>query len=327
MNLRSFARFAASLLLLTVTVSVAGAAMRDNPQLHLIAADQMLARAVVLQKADLPKLPNPWKGGALKANVTGETCPNYKESDLVVTGAASTNFQSGNAIDVASDIWVLQTAGMAQLDSQRQPSTAVELKCVRSSYAGEDTSKFRLVSASRLAFPHVAPYTDAVRVVYDWTTDGQTTRLIHDYVSLAKDRVEINLFVGTAYSVRNGAKALEASIARLLVSRATPPKIIGYSLPSESFSATPGGSYTFGGLMLKLDKVNGMTNTGPISVGLPPETLSCTATIGGAPVVGTGKGGCHWQIPSSASGKQLIVLAHVTLMRADTTLRIPIDIG
>jgi hypothetical protein len=50
-----------------------------------------------------------------------------------------------------------------------------------------------------------------------------------------------------------------------------------------------------------------------------PTTVTCQAVIGSTTIAGTGPGGCIWQIPTSARGKQLTLTMTVTYHGAQKT--------
>jgi len=308
--------------MLALGAGLAAAALRDNPQLRLTGPDQQLARSILLEKDDLPRVSATWKGGIVKPTVEGDSCGGAKNSDLVLTGAASSSFTSANGT-IDSDVWVLQTEQMVRLDDQRQPPAAVEVRCLRGSYSG--SKSYTVASVSRLPLPRLGEYTDAYRVVLDYpgAKKGETTRVVDDYIDVNVGRVEASLFVEFAYPDRNEVKPIELELAKLLLARSTPPKIIGYQLVGAN-SPTAGSGYTFGpGLSLRPDKVHGRDNTGPVYLTRPPDSITCTATLAGQPIAGSGKGGCQWQLPADAAGKPLVVTAQLTLLGAHTTITVP----
>jgi hypothetical protein len=317
-------RLVASSLVLALATGIATAAVPDT--FRLTATDQKIARAVVLRKADLAD--PAWKGGLVKPVLKSRSVPGDTLPEVVVTGAAASSFESYLGL-VDTTVWVLRTTQMVQLDRQRLASVPA-LESVRSNYKDAPPA-LRLVSVRWIAgFPRVAPYTRAVRVVLDLTLKGKTMRMIEDWINLFKDRAEISLSVIADYRERNAVKAAEIKLAKLLVARATPPKVLGYTLELEQpLVLKAGSSYTFGrGLRLRLDKILGsgdtwVDNTGPAWVGLAPQSLSCTATLGGEPIAGTGKGGCRWQIPVTAAGQRFVVVAKAMLMGAQTTIDVP----
>ena len=319
---------AASSLVFALVAGVASAAVRDNPTVRINATDQKLAKATVLRKDDLVA---GWKGGFVKPLGEAVAWPGYTHKGLVVTGAAATSLEKGGSY-VDTNVWVLQTREMAQLDGRRMTATPV-LDEIRSVYEDVPAS-VRLVSVSHIAgFPKVAPVTIAVRAVLDVTYKaGETRRYIDDYIDLVKDRSAIGLNLTTLYAARDNARANEIAFAKLLVERATLPKVVGVSVMGDHLEAQAGQVYVLDAVNVKLDKVlagkggTWMDNTGPISMGLDVAPLSCTATLGGIPISGTGKAGCSWQIPSTAAGKSLVVTARVALMGAEHTFTLPVPV-
>jgi hypothetical protein len=317
---------AVSSLVLALAVGIASAAVRDNPTIRFDATDQKIARAIVLRKDDLA---TGWKGGFVKPVVEGLSWPGYTNRGLVLTGAAATSFESPWG-RVDTNVRVLQTRQMAQLDVKRMKAIPV-LEEVRS-YYDDAPAALRLVSVSRIAgFPRVATSTSAVRAIYDYTfKDGETQRQMDDYIDLVQDRSEISLVVSMAYSERNVNRAAEIGLARGLAQRATLPKVLDFTVMGPKLAAHAGQAYVLDEVFVQLDKVlagkNGTwLDTPPIPMlGVAPA--SCTATLGGVAISGSGKGGCRWQIPTTAAGKTLVVAAKVSLMGADATIKLPVPV-
>ena len=206
-----------SLAAVVVALAVSAAAWADNYTYRLNAADQAVARATVLRRGDLGKAP--WKGGPVKPDTSAVTCANYhpKLADLVVTGDAESDFKDGDVLVFDSQVSILQTAQMVRLDWHRSIETPGALSCLRSHVASAVGG--RLISAQRLAFPHVATFTAAFRVVFDVITSGETIRYFVDAVALAKDRTEITLTTTAPFGARGPVDAAEVRLARLLASR------------------------------------------------------------------------------------------------------------
>src|ERR1043166_382511 len=83
----------AAFILAAVVVPMAAASGLDRPQVHINATDQAAAKFALVRKADLG---SGWTGGPKKPDLSSTmSCPGYapKQSDLVVTGAAETDFQ------------------------------------------------------------------------------------------------------------------------------------------------------------------------------------------------------------------------------------------
>jgi hypothetical protein len=227
---------------------------------------------------------------------------------------------------IDSDVWVLQTEQMVRLDDQRQPANAVELRCLRDSYSGSKT--YTVTSVSRLPFPRLGEYSDAYRVLlnYPSANNGKGAKVADDYIDVNVGRVEASLFVEFAYEDRNAVKPVELELAKLLLARSKPPKIIGYQLVGANVP-TAGGGFTFEqGLSLRPDNVRGKDNTGPVYLSRPPDTMSCSATLAGEPIPGSGKSGCNWQLPADAAGKTFVVTAQVTLTGAHATITVPFTV-
>ena len=201
----------ASLLILALGTSIAAAGVRDHPQLRFTAADQKLARAVVLRQADVGPA---WTGGLVKAAVRESRVDGYTLADLVVTGEAASRFRSSFG-NMRSTVHVLKTAEMVQLDRRRMASIPIPER-VRSAYEADPA--IRLVSASRLGgLPSNA---DAIRVVYDFAANGETQRQINDHIWIFEGRTETVLDVFTVYQGRNLVMGPERAMVRLVTERA-----------------------------------------------------------------------------------------------------------
>lgn len=320
---RRFLLVVAAALAAGVTAAAATGASPYNPQKQITSADQNLARSIVIVKSDLGK---PWKGGYIKPTYEGDDCVGAKQSDLVLTGSASTDFKRSGG-EVSSDVWVLQTPQMVQLDRQRQPGASVEAGCLRQLYTPGPS--YRIESVKRLPFPHLGSYTDPWRVTFFYPNAGpsEQSRSVDDYVDISIGRIEISLYVSAPWSERDNARTAEIALGKLLVARATPPRILKYTLPLPSLSPVAGKDYALRGILLKPDRVHGEDNTGMVGVLVPPDTVTCTATLEGAELTGTGKGGCRWQLPADSNGEHLLVVAEVTLGDGGMTIRLPLTVG
>ena len=71
-------------------VFVQAAFAADKQPIRFNAADQAAAKAVTLKAADLGPA---WKGGARKPDLTSDDDCSFKRSDLVLTGAAKSEFK------------------------------------------------------------------------------------------------------------------------------------------------------------------------------------------------------------------------------------------
>jgi hypothetical protein len=205
-----------------VAASVAVASIADKEQIHLTNAGQAAARAAVLTKADLGTAPG-WTGGAKKPDLSSTpACPGFtpKQSDLVVNGAAETVFKQP-AIQFDSEAQVLETAHMVKLDWQRTVLAPKVLPCLRTAAAKSAGASARVVSIRRIAFPRVATYTNAIRIVLDVKTSASTTpvAVFVDVVLVGRSRTEITLTTTAPLLASVAVRAAEVRLARVLVGR------------------------------------------------------------------------------------------------------------
>ena len=197
-----------------------GLAADGKQQVKLNAHDNALARAAVIQRADLGSASG-WKGGMTKPDLTPISCPGYhpKQSDLVLTGVAESHFTQA-ALDFRSDAQVLQTAQMVRLDWQRSIETSGVVPCLRSSLAKSLGSVAKVVSFAKRAFPQVATYAAAYRGLVDIQVQGKTVGLLIDLVVFGRSRTELTLTVTAPAAAAATISAAEARLARILVARA-----------------------------------------------------------------------------------------------------------
>jgi hypothetical protein len=209
---------AVALALATASVALAGNGNRE--QIRFNAADQAAARAAILRRSDLAS-GGGWKGGARKPDLSpADSCPNYnpKQSDLVLTGAAATRFSAGTLV-FDSEAQVLQSARMVRLDWQRSVLAPGLLPCLRSMAAKSSPVNATVVSIEKLAFPHVATYTAAFRLVTDVRSSNGKLRIIVDIALVGRGHTEIMLTTSAPYDARVPVKASEIRLARILVGR------------------------------------------------------------------------------------------------------------
>src|SRR5436305_11181987 len=118
--MRAMLRGAAFLALVVGVTAAVALAGGGREQIRYNAADQAAARATVLRRSDL--LPSTgWTGGRTKPDLSPPpSCPNYhpKQSDLVLTGAAQSNFRRGPLV-IGNEVQILKTRRMVRLDWQR----------------------------------------------------------------------------------------------------------------------------------------------------------------------------------------------------------------
>jgi hypothetical protein len=187
---------------------------------HLNAADQANAHAVVLKRSDLGTAPG-WKGGAKKPDLSSAPlCPSFapKQSDLVVTGAAESDYKNAG-LEFDSEAQVLQTAKMVQLDWQRSVQTPKLVPCLRSAMQKAVGTSGKVASVRKVAFPQLATHTAAFRAVIDVTSNGTTVPVRLDTVLVGRGRTEVTLTVTSPDAAASVVFPAEIRVARLLASR------------------------------------------------------------------------------------------------------------
>jgi hypothetical protein len=149
------------------------------------------------------------------------SCPGYhpKQSDLVLTGAAETHFQR-TALDVRSVAQVLQTPTMVALDWQRSIRDRRSFKCLRYMLVKGLTSRERLLSFRRVAFPLLAPYATAYRAVIDVRVRGRRVRFLYDIVVLGRNRTELTLSVMAPAAAKAALPVADVRLAGIMLARA-----------------------------------------------------------------------------------------------------------
>src|SRR5262249_53886182 len=148
-----------------------------------------------------------WAGRSIMPDHSAPTCPGFhpKQSDLVVTGSAETVW-SRPGLMVVSVADILKTARMVKLDWQRSGTKAAIACSLTKGGAGN-------VSATRVAFPGIAPIAADYRVFYEVTANGQTVRLVAELAAVGRGRSELSLGEFAPASTPLGA--LHADVVRL----------------------------------------------------------------------------------------------------------------
>jgi hypothetical protein len=213
-------RCAGTAAVVTVLVVAASAAAGGpgKQKIELNAADQAAARAVVLRRSDLGE---GWTGGRTKPDLTSTlSCPSYhpKVSDLVVTGAASSEFQR-TGLAFASEVELFRTATMVDRDWRRSIVPAAA-PCLRQTLTKGLGGRATVVSFRRIAFPKVTAHTAAFRGIVEVSALGQTVRVVLDVVFMGKGRTEMTLEATAPAAVAHAVSATERHLARKLASRA-----------------------------------------------------------------------------------------------------------
>jgi hypothetical protein len=211
----------AAVLAVLGTVLATGAAASSPPnreQVRYNPADQAAARAAILRRGDLG---SGWSGGARKPDPPSViNCPGYepKQTDLVLTGAAEAIFQHGGLL-LQSDAQVLKTRAMVAKDWKRSVTDPRALPCLRYIFTKQFPSNWRLVSFRRIAFPRLAKYAAAYRMLIRVRAQGQSLRILLDQVFVGRSRTELTLTASAPAAARATISAAEVRAARILVAR------------------------------------------------------------------------------------------------------------
>jgi hypothetical protein len=143
---------------------------------------------------------------------------NPKLADLVVTGAAESNY-SGSGIWFDSEVELLQTRRMVTLDWQRFMHTPNFLSCYRSEVAKAGPRIGKVRSIRWISFPHIASRVKALRLIIDIPISGKPVRFFYDAVLIGSGRAEITLTTLAPNAARAAVFAAEQRLAQALVSR------------------------------------------------------------------------------------------------------------
>jgi hypothetical protein len=200
---------AAALALVLVQAALAA----DKQPIRFNAPDQAAAKAVTVKAADLGA---GWKGGVKKPDLTPDDTCVTKVSDLVVTGAAKSEF-TAPAVVITSESQVLLSPALVGADWRRSIGNAAFMSCTRREVMKTDDAK--VVSFKKVAFPQLTQYAARYRMVADFGKAGSSVRGLVDIIALGQDRTEISLVVTTRYADRAAADLVEKQLAKILVSR------------------------------------------------------------------------------------------------------------
>lgn len=194
-----------------VLVQVALAA--DKQPIKFNASDQAAAKAITIKAADLGA---GWKGGAAKPDLTPGTQCAMKVSDLVITGAARSEFQAPGVI-IHSDAQVLQSPGMVSADWSRSIGNAQFMSC--STREVMSTTAMKVISFKKVTFAKTAQYGARYRTIAGITKAGSSVRILIDMIFLGQGRSEISLVVSTPYGNRAAIDRVERNLALILAGR------------------------------------------------------------------------------------------------------------
>jgi hypothetical protein len=208
----------ATLAIALVVVASAAASGPGKQKIELNAADQARARAVVLRRSDLGA---GWTGGRVKPDLTSQvSCASYhpKVSDLVVTGAAASQFR-GTGIALVNEVEIFRTAAMVDRDWRRSIVPAA-VPCLRRTLTKGLGAQAKVLSFGRIPFPKIGTHSAAFRGVVAVSALGQTVRVLLDIVLVGKGRTEISLDASAPAAAARVVSSAERRLARMLAARA-----------------------------------------------------------------------------------------------------------
>jgi hypothetical protein len=211
------------LLLIAVTASaltLSQIAAAAQMPVKFNAADQAVARAVVLKRADVGRVAG-WKGGTSKPDFSQSACGGYepKRSDLLVTGAAASEWRHASGVMFMSEVWVLKTSAMVSLDWQRSVGHSGYMACV-ATQSFPNKPGTRLISYKQTTFPKLGSFSVRHRLLVEYSDQETTVKMMFDSILIAKGRTEISFLAVAPSTDRQALDAAEARLARALVSRA-----------------------------------------------------------------------------------------------------------
>jgi hypothetical protein len=216
---------------LVVALASAGAAVADRVQTSK--PDQAAAKSDVLRESDLPATV-PWKASKFNdgGGGTPSGCANldYGGTQIVDTGQAQSQFEAPGIL-VMNQVGLVSKASMVHLIWQHVFSQSDTSRCIRASFSEGAKGKVQVISTTRIAFPHLATYQSAYRILFQLTVQGKTLRGACDFVVFGGSRTISMLFVmgilGTKSQQASGEmdmNLIDASIGQKLAGRAFAPK-------------------------------------------------------------------------------------------------------
>jgi len=171
-------RLRAALLVLCIAVPAVALAADTDPKKKFTAADQAKARSMLLKRTDFAA---GWKKVPPSPD-SDLVCPGFNpdESDLTLTGEAESDFehaQGGLFVGSASEVFATKEDAVKSWTRSDKPATARCLGYFLSQGQTSKTTKVKIVSAGRMAFPKLAPRTTAFKIVarLSITNQGKTT--------------------------------------------------------------------------------------------------------------------------------------------------------
>ena len=213
------AALAAAIVLGCTTTALAGS---GGEAIELKLADQAAARAAIVRRRDLRS--KRWTGGPIKPDLTpSPTCRNYrpKQSDLVLTGAAESNFRQSLLHSIDSGAKILRTARMVRIDWRREHLAPGVLSCQRRLLRASFGPSARVTSFVSVPFPRIAPYVAEYRGVVELPVSaGKRARFVVDFVFVSRRRSELSVGSLAPFAQRSKVAAEERRLIRIMLRRA-----------------------------------------------------------------------------------------------------------
>jgi hypothetical protein len=195
---------------------VTGTALADHldPKERFTPADQARARAMLLQRSDLPG----WSGQRPNDTEPHIVCSQaVSEADLTLTGEAEGLLFARGAASVTSGAQIFVSAADANASWRRGTSaagTACLTSLLRRTFAGQGIG---LRSFRRIAFPNVAERTAAYRATLSANTPQGAVPIYADFVVLKRSRALAQVFV--ASGLVRPTRAEEVRLTRIVSGR------------------------------------------------------------------------------------------------------------
>jgi hypothetical protein len=120
-----------------------------------------------------------------------------------------------------TDAQVLKTRSMVARDWQRSVADPRASSCLRHMLSKQLPSSERLVSFKKRAFPRVAKYAAAYRLLVKVHAQSQTVLVVVDLVVVGRSRTELTLTMSAPAAARSSLPAAEVRVARALLARAS----------------------------------------------------------------------------------------------------------
>jgi hypothetical protein len=200
------------LLVLAALVGASAAFAVGEPQKKITPADQARAKAMLMRQADVGIGYRPIAGNS-SGNALSFNCPALDESDLTVSGEASSpNFSSGlQTFSSASAVYVSASDAKA---SWRRGTSPAGFTCLRAVFKRIARARgLHFVSFRKIPFPAVAPRTAA----YRWQSLANGVRVYADVVLLMRVRAQSAVFLISGIDPLERPEAVR--LTRLISSR------------------------------------------------------------------------------------------------------------